>query len=380
MAKITLNFIYLSKHHAGGKDQVGLNLLRGLYENGVSKDYQVICYDYSLEVLKKLAPDATFLTIPAPKANGELARLWALMWNNTFKVRKLLQKTKSPLVYHLSCYNGFLKMPCISVEIPHDIKAISHRVLGSVKIVWYKYLLYRVMYALDFHLADYIIAISDTDKKEIEQYYPQHRAKVKRIYNPIITKNAQRDPANTKKYVCALNLQFHHKNIITLIRAFELLKGKTDCELILMGNVPPRVQYLKDYVQEHHLEDIVHFTGFVSDDMAETIMVNSQLYVNPSLNEGFGMTAVEALMLRVPTLLSDIPTNREVTQELCRYYQPLQDPQALADAILECLNNRPDDSELEQKRQAMIQAYDYHVIAKEYHEFFMNLLPQNKDV
>lgn len=378
MEKITLNYLYLSKQHAGGKDQVGLNLLRGLYENGVSKDYQVICYDYSLDVLKKLAPDASFLTIPSPKSGGEMVRLLALMWNNTFVVRKLIKKTKSPLVYHLSCNNGFLKMPCISVEIPHDIKAISHRVLGSVKIVWYKYLFYRMMYALDFHLADYIIAISDTDKKEIQQYYPQHRAKVKRIYNPIITKNAQRDPANTKKYVCALNLQFHHKNIITLIRAFELLKGKTDCELILMGNVPPRVQYLKDYVQEHHLEDIVHFTGFVSDDMAETIMVNSQLYVNPSLNEGFGMTAVEALMLRVPTLLSDIPTNREITQELCKYYSPLQDAEALAQAILDCLKNPPAPDELENRRKAMIDAYSYRVIAKEYHEFFNDVMMRTK--
>lgn len=378
MEKITLNYLYLSKQHAGGKDQVGLNLLRGLYENGVSKDYQVICYDYSLDVLKKLAPDASFLTIPSPKSGGEMVRLLALMWNNTFVVRKLIKKTKSPLVYHLSCNNGFLKMPCISVEIPHDIKAISHRVLGSVKIVWYKYLFYRMMYALDFHLADYIIAISDTDKKEIQQYYPQYSAKVKRIYNPIITKSAQRDPSNTQKYVCALNLQFHHKNIITLIRAFELLKGKTDCRLLLMGKVPPRVQYLKDYVQEHHLDDVVQFTGFVTDDVAEKVMVNSQLYVNPSLNEGFGMTAVEAMMLRVPTLLSDIPTNREVTQNLCSYYQPLQDPQALADAILDCLQHRPTEEELEHNRQVMIKEYDYHVIAKKYDEFFRQILKENQ--
>ena len=38
MQNIALNYIYLSKSHAGGKDQVGLNLLKGFYENNVTKD------------------------------------------------------------------------------------------------------------------------------------------------------------------------------------------------------------------------------------------------------------------------------------------------------------------------------------------------------
>ena len=264
-------------------------------------------------------------------------------------------------------------MPCISVEIPHDIKAISHRVLGSVKIPWYKYLIYRVLYAVDFALADYIIAISDTDRGEICHYFNRYKDKVVRIYNPIITPEVNGRKSEQKAYVCALNLQFHHKNIITLIRAFELLRGKTDCKLILMGSVPERVKYLKTYVEEHHLEDIIEFTGFLPDEQVQKILCQSRLYVNPSLNEGFGMTAVEALMLKVPTLLSDIPTNREVTQNLCRYYMPLQDPNALAKASENCRSNPPTEQELDYRRQMMIQAYDYRVIAKDYHKLFLHI-------
>ena len=46
--KIALNYIYLSKHHSGGKDQVGLNLLKGLQEMGVTKQMAVICYPFSV--------------------------------------------------------------------------------------------------------------------------------------------------------------------------------------------------------------------------------------------------------------------------------------------------------------------------------------------
>lgn len=55
MKKIALNYIYLSKEHAGGKDQVGINLLKGFYENGYTRNMFLICYDYSLELVRSLA-------------------------------------------------------------------------------------------------------------------------------------------------------------------------------------------------------------------------------------------------------------------------------------------------------------------------------------
>ena len=76
-----------------------------------------------------------------------------------------------------------MKVP--TVMIPHDIKAVSHRVMGSVKVAWYKYLLYKVMYAVDFKHADKIIAISKADRSEIQNYYARYKDKIVQIYNPI---------------------------------------------------------------------------------------------------------------------------------------------------------------------------------------------------
>ena len=60
---IALNYIYLSKKHAGGKDQVGLNLLKGFQEIGYATRLYVICYDYSSEIIKQIAPDVELLVI-----------------------------------------------------------------------------------------------------------------------------------------------------------------------------------------------------------------------------------------------------------------------------------------------------------------------------
>lgn len=370
MKKIALNYIHLSKNHAGGKDQVGLNLLKGFYELDKTKDMTVICYDYSKEKIMETAPDVQIIEIKSRKADNELERMLNVCLTGTFKIPKIIKENNIDVIYHLNCNNGLFKLGCKSIVIPHDIKAVSNRVLGKVKVPYYKYILYKIMYAMDFRHADKIIAISDFDKSEISRFYPKHKDKIKRIYNPIVVNKIEKDKNNNKKYVCALNLQFHHKNIITLIKAFELLKDKTDYKLVLIGNIPKRVNYLKTYVKEHRLEKYIEFTGFVSEKKLRYIFANSSLYVNPTLFEGFGMTAVEAIISEIPTLISDIPANVEVTKGMCEYYGPPDDERKLAEKIEECLNKNYEKKELEYKSQVMIDEYNYLNISRQYLEFF----------
>ena len=54
--KILLNFIYLSKKHAGGKDQFAINLLSGIYDNGDISKVCVVCVDYLYDIIKRIAP------------------------------------------------------------------------------------------------------------------------------------------------------------------------------------------------------------------------------------------------------------------------------------------------------------------------------------
>jgi glycosyltransferase involved in cell wall biosynthesis len=227
------------------------------------------------------------------------------------------------------------------------------------------------MYKMDFNNADRIIAISETDREEIRRYYPKYAEKVVKIYNPIKVKDAHnRKNVVRNNNIVAVNLQFHHKNVITLIKAFEKCKDLIEGNLILIGSMPKRVGYLSDYVEKHNLAGRVVFTGFVPGEQKRRLLSECGLYVNCSLFEGFGMTAVEAMIMRTPTLLSKIPANYEVTAGLCNYYEPVDSVDALAEAIVKCLKEQPDTEKLEQGRQAMLELYDYRTIAGIYMELF----------
>jgi glycosyltransferase involved in cell wall biosynthesis len=368
MKKIALNYIYLSRQHAGGKDQVGLNLLKGFQENGYAKDMYVICYDYSVDTLKSISRDIHILSIPAPNQKSELRRMLGNLLTNTFIIPKLLKREGIDLIFHLDCNNGLRKFDEISIVIPHDIKAIAHRDLPGLHIPFYKYWLYKIMYALDFKHADKIIGISDVDKGELQKYYPRYKNKVVRIYDPIDITPSKEIVKKHDPNIVAINLQFHHKNIITLIKAFELIKDEIDEDLVLVGNVPKRVNYLKEYVIEHGLGDRIKFTGFVTDEERNHLLQRCKLYVAPTLFEGFGMVSVEAMISGVPTLVSEIPTNYEVTQGLCDYYEPAESPQALANKMLICLRRELDETYLLNSAKFLYDMYNYIHISEEYYK------------
>jgi glycosyltransferase involved in cell wall biosynthesis len=224
---------------------------------------------------------------------------------------------------------------------------------------------------MDFHHADKIIAISETDKEEISRYYPKYADKVVKIYNPIKVKDTyNRTDVVRNNDIVAVNLQFHHKNVITLIKAFEKCRDLVDGNLILIGNVPKRVNYLKEYVEKHNLTGRVIFTGFLPGEQKRRLLSECGLYVNCSLFEGFGMTAVEAMIMRTPTLLSKIPANYEVTAGLCDYYEPVDSADALAAAMIKSLKSPKDTKRLDDGRRAMLELYDYRTIAGVYMELF----------
>ena len=148
-----------------------------------------------------------------------------------------------------------------------------------------------------------------------------------------------------KKYITGLNIQWAHKNIITLLRAYAKIMDQTEYDLILVGRKLAAVEEMQKVIAENHMEDRVHFTGYVSQEELDRITAETRIYVNPSFFEGFGMTAVEMMGGCVPTIVADTTAMPETTLGLCRYYGPADDADALARVLLEELENRKVKSE-----------------------------------
>jgi glycosyltransferase involved in cell wall biosynthesis len=92
-----------------------------------------------------------------------------------------------------------------------------------------------------------------------------------------------------------------------------------------------------DVVRDLGLVDYVHVTGFVTDQQLGALYRGATMCVMPSLFEGFGMPAVESMMMGKPTLVSGLPVLREVTLNSAQYFDDPTSADAMCEKVVEIL-------------------------------------------
>jgi glycosyltransferase involved in cell wall biosynthesis len=79
---------------------------------------------------------------------------------------------------------------------------------------------------------------------------------------------------------------------------------------------------LEDKAKKEGVIDQLILPGFVTDEELAVLFRNAIAYVMPSLSEGFGLPALEAMASRVPVVCSDIPVLKEVCGDNALYIDP----------------------------------------------------------
>lgn len=94
------------------------------------------------------------------------------------------------------------------------------------------------------------------------------------------------------------------KNYTTLIKAFALVKKEVDARLVILGDGEERKK-LELLVNELGINDSVSMPGFVDNPYA--YMSRADVFVLPSLWEGFPNVLVEAMACNTPVIATDCP-------------------------------------------------------------------------
>ena len=140
-----------------------------------------------------------------------------------------------------------------------------------------------------------------------------------------------------RRYILDVNRFSRGKNVETLIRAFALVSDRVPHLLYLKGLAPDAelLRQLKQLTAEMGVEDRVVFdTTNRKESELKYLYAHADLFVTPSLREGFGFSPLEAASLGTPVIISDIEVLREVTCNKFPFYPP-QNHEALADLILQ---------------------------------------------
>ena len=101
------------------------------------------------------------------------------------------------------------------------------------------------------------------------------------------------------------------KNVPSVIRTFERIQREVPANLILVGE-GPELPHAHDLVRSLGLEDRVFFLGI--QEAIDELLVQTDLLLQPSRHESFGLTALEAMATGVPVVLTDQGGTLEVIE------------------------------------------------------------------
>lgn len=180
-----------------------------------------------------------------------------------------------------------------------------------------------------------IVSVSENTKKDLIEYYKVREDKIVvihpgvdlKVFNPGI----QRIEKQTE-YILYVGALRRYKNLLNLIKAMERLKS-FDIKLIVVGDDKSELyKELFNYVKGHDLVDRIVFLGYVDRSTLVNLYRGAVAFVFPSLHEGFGLPAIEAMACGCPVIASNRASIPEVCGDSALYFDP-QDVNDIASKI-----------------------------------------------
>lgn len=208
--------------------------------------------------------------------------------------------------------------------------------------------LFRIQDKLIFHKLKHVITISKGTQKLLKE---KEGKDSDIIYNSIPSYTKIEEilipEIKNKKYILDVNRFTKGKNAEVLIKAFSIIKDNIPHFLYLKGLCPNNgyIIHLKQLAKTLNIDDRILFdTSEKSDGEMKYLYKHADLFVTPSLKEGFGYTPIEAAILGTPVLISNIDVLKEVT--CCKFpsFDP-SNPLKLADLILNTIQTPPTEEE-----------------------------------
>jgi glycosyltransferase involved in cell wall biosynthesis len=206
------------------------------------------------------------------------------------------------------------------------------------------------------------VAISEATKRDAMRYWDLRADRITVIHlGSFATIRAPRTNFGSKRVLIISHIA-PRKNHVRLIKAFELVHREnphSNAELIIVGYLRKTVPEFDSTLQaiRQRNEGIkMTVTGYLTDSEILALYDQADVFVYPSLYEGFGLPVLEAMACGCPVIASNASSLPEVVGDAGLLVDPY-DVEALAQAMLTVLEN--DELKRKMSREGIAQAQKF---------------------
>lgn len=336
--RIGINALYLLPGRVGGSEIYIRNLVRWLPRVSPGDRFVIFVNRESAGVFEAISPDVEVVNCAFNAASRPARILW-----EQFVLPFQIRRHAIDVLLSAGMTAPFF-CPARSALVIHDLQHENQ----PENFSRFQLFFLKTIIRLSSIRADSIVAISGKVKKDIIKYYKIPESRIGIAYNGVeascfFPRSGEEVERVRRKYklpgrfILYIASALPHKNYSRLLEAFRLVKAKdAGIKLVLIGARDYGQDAVAERIDALGIKDDVVFSGWLPFEDIPLIYAASELFVFPSLHEGFGIPVIEAMATGVPVVCSDIEPLTEVVAGSALLVDPLS-PGDMAQGMLKVL-------------------------------------------
>lgn len=243
-------------------------------------------------------------------------------------------------------FEGLLKKPLVSTihdMIPEYYLKNSPRLKNRKRII---------------QIADRIVCVSENTKQELLQYYSfTDPDKIDVIYHGISPIKVPYIDNQWGDYILFVGVRKSYKNFEFALEALiPLFKRNKSLRMLCTGN--PFTKEEEKFISHYQLEKQIINVGFVDNNTLFSLYHHAQLFIFPSLYEGFGIPILEAFINQCPACISETSCFPEIAGDAAAYFNP-KDKESILSTITKVLEDSEYKNTLQQKGEQRVKLFTW---------------------
>jgi glycosyltransferase involved in cell wall biosynthesis len=178
--------------------------------------------------------------------------------------------------------------------------------------------------------SDLIVTVSQFTADQVHELLQVDRARLRVIHHGVRPPGAAPADGSREPLILFVGALQRRKNVVRLVEAFEQIAP--DWQLVLAGSFGFGSEEILARIEKSPRRADIHVPGYVSDAELERLYQTAAIFAFPSLDEGFGMPALDAMARGLPVLTSNLSALPEVTGDAALLVDP-NDVTAIAQGL-----------------------------------------------